>query len=145
MLVGGCVIEYRRVIVLHYPFQSATAGDTSNLRVKSQIREALGHLSVQMKKGSFRRIETHYGKRTEVSDLSADLRPDRTGGACHHDNPPLNALPNHVQVKMHGFSTEQIFYSNLSDLFAQFRALDQFSQTRHHLVFHFGASGELQD
>ena len=98
-----------------------------------------------MEKGSLRLIETHNGKRTEESDLPADFRPDRARSARHHDNPPLNALPNPVQVKMHWLSTEQILYSNLSDLLAQFRALDKFPQTRHHLVFHLGIGGELQN
>ena len=98
-----------------------------------------------MEKGSLSLIETHNGKRAEVSDLPADLRPDRTRGARHHDDTPLNALANPVQVKMHWLSTEQIFYRNLSDLLAQFRTLDKLSQTRHHLVFHSGIGGVLQN
>src|ERR1035441_6113759 len=145
MLVGGCMIHNRRVIVLHHPFQSDTAGDTADLWVKSYVREAFSHLSVNMEKGSLRLIETHNGKRTEGSDLPADLRPDRARSTRHHDNPSLNALPNPVHIKLHGLSTEQILYSNLSDLLAQFRALDKLPQTRHHLVFHLGIGGELQN
>src|ERR1017187_966097 len=145
MLVGGCMIQNRRVIILHHPFQSATAGDTADLWVKSYVWEAFSHLSVNMEKGSLRLIETNNGKRMEGSDLPTDLRPNRTGSARHHDNPPLNALPNPVHIKLHGLSTEQILYGNLSDLLAQFRALDKLPQTWHHLVFHLGTAGELQN
>src|ERR1035437_2400652 len=145
MLVGGCMIQNRRVMTLHHSFQSVTAGDTADLRVKSYVWEVSSHLSVKMEEGSLCLIETHNGKRTEGSDLPADLRPDRTRGARHHDNPPLNALPNPAQVKMHWLSAEQIFYRNLSDLLAQFRTLDKLSQTRHHLIFHSGIGGVLQN
>src|ERR1035437_4177907 len=145
MLVGGCMIQNRWVMMLHHPFQSASAGDTADLRVKTYVWEVSGHLSVKMEEGSLRLIETHNGNRTELSDLPADLRPDRARGARHHDDPSLNALANPVQVKMHWLSTEQIFYRNLSDLLAQFRTLDKLSQTRHHLVFHSGIGGVLQN
>src|ERR1035441_944026 len=66
MLVGGCMIQNRRVMMLYHPFSSASAGDTADLRVKTYVWEASSHLSVKMEEGSLCLIETHNGKRAEV-------------------------------------------------------------------------------
>jgi len=63
------------VISVASPFLKCHGWRYCDLRVKSYVWEASGHLSFNMEKGSLRLIETHYGKRTEGRDLPADSDP----------------------------------------------------------------------
>src|ERR1035438_101167 len=81
----------------------------------------------------------------ELSNLAADLRPDRACSAGHHDNFSLNALPKNLLVQAHRLTAQQVLYSDIPYLLAQLRIVNKFPQTWHHFVFHLGIENTPQN
>src|SRR6266702_1266184 len=124
MFVCGGVVQNGRTITLHDAIKRLWGIDCADLSMKSEVGKELRHLPVKIEERGFCLVETDESAGTKSRHLSADFGAYRTRGARYHDNPSLDAFAYPFKFKPHWLPSQQIFYSNISDLFAQVRVLE---------------------